>query len=102
MNPQRGAPSAWSLAAIVGAIVRFAVALAGAVLMIGALFIGLLLGLSLLVFALLRGRRPQGVRFMWRKGEWPGRPHSGSASVGHGEVVDIDARVIAADESTLR
>jgi hypothetical protein len=103
MNRPRDATAGYSLTAVVGAIVRFAVALAGALLMVGALLMGLLLGLTLMIFALLRGRRPQGVQFMWRKGEWPGRPRNGSAPVGSGgEVLDIDARVIAPDESKPR
>jgi hypothetical protein len=99
MNQPRDAAASFSLAAWVGALVRFAVALVAALLMVGALLIGLLFGLTLMIFALLRGRRPQGVQFRWRKGDWPGRPRSGSAPVGSGEVVDIDARVVAPDES---
>jgi hypothetical protein len=95
-----GVPSTgFSLTAALGAVARFAVALFGALLMVGALLMGLLLGLTLMIFALLRGRRPQGVQFMWRKGQWPGRPRNDPAPASRGEVVDIDARVIAPDES---
>ena len=99
MNRQEIPSTGFSLSAAFGAVARFAVALFGALLMVGALLMGLLLALALMIFALLRGRRPQGAPFMWRKGQWPGRPHGDATPAGRGEVVDIDARVIASDES---
>ena len=79
------------------AVLRFGVALVGALLMVAALFVGLLIGLTLMLFALLRGRKPQGMKFVWRKGEWPGRPGSrqGPRPIDPGEVVDIEAREVA-------
>ena len=99
---RQGRTGGFTLAGMVTAVVRFAVTLFGALLMVGALFFGLLLGLGLMSFALLRGRRPQGVPFIWRKGEWPGRPRSVSTPAGAGEVVDIEVRVIPTDESKTR
>ena len=88
----------------VSAVARFAIALVGAVVMVGALFIGLIVGLTLLIFALLRGRKPTGVKFMWRKGEWPGRPgrRQDSKPVEQGEVVDIEVREIPPKSPTDR
>ncbi len=93
MNSRSEGPLA-ALGAALSAAVRLVVAMFGALLMVGALFIGLLVGLTLMLFALLRGRKPQGMKFVWRKGDWPGRPGSGRAggSPATGEVVDIEAR----------
>jgi hypothetical protein len=99
---RKGRTSGFTLTGVAAAIVGFAVALFGALLMVGALLLGLLLGLGLISFALLRGRRPQRVPFIWRKGEWPGRTRSVPTSAGAGEFVDIEARVIPTDESKAR
>jgi hypothetical protein len=99
---RQGGTDGFTLAGAAAALVHFAVALFAALLMVGVLFFGLLLGLGLMVFALLRGRRPQSVPFIWRKGQWPGRPRSASTPDGAGEVVDIEARVIPTDESKAR
>lgn len=93
MNSRSEGPLA-ALGAALSAVVRLVVAMFGALLMVGALFIGLLVGLTLMLFALLRGRKPQGMKFVWRKGDWPGRPGSGRTGgpPATGEVVDIEAR----------
>jgi hypothetical protein len=98
----KGRSSGFTLTGVVAAIVGFAVALFGALLMVGALLLGLVVGLGLVIFALLHGRRPQRVPFIWRKGEWPGRSRSVSTPAGAGEVVDIEVRVIPTDESKTR
>jgi len=97
MNSRSDGPLS-ALGAALSAAARFVVALFGALLMVGALLIGLVVGLTLMLFALLRGRKPQGVKFMWRKGDWPGRPGSGRspAPPGAGEVVDVEARELPA------
>lgn len=95
MNDRLDRPGA-TLGSMFSSILRIFVAMAGALLMVAALLIGLLVGLTLMIFALLRGRKPQGVNFVWRKGEWPGRPGSrqGSQRIDPGEVVDIEAREV--------
>jgi hypothetical protein len=97
-------PSANTLGSVVSAIARFVVALVGALLMVGALLFGLLVGLTLMLFALLRGRRPRGVQFAWRKGDWPGRAGRWreARTVESGEVVDIEAREVAPHERQVR
>jgi hypothetical protein len=77
----------------VSAIARVGLALAAALLMVGAILIGMLLGLGVLVFALLRGRRPQGPVFVWQRRAASAR--RGPAEPG-GEVVDIEAREVSA------
>ncbi len=86
-----------TLGSMFSAILRFFMVTVGAILMVGALFVGLLLGLTLLLYTLLRGRKPQGVKFVWRKGEWPGRPgtRQGPRAIDPGEVVDIEVREVA-------
>ena len=93
MNSRSEGPLA-ALGTALSAALRLVVALFGALLMLGALFIGLLVGLTLMLFALLRGRKPQGMKFVWRKGDWPGRPGSGRSggAAAQGEVIDIEAR----------
>jgi hypothetical protein len=96
MNRPVDRPGA-TLASMFSSILRFFAALAGALLMVAALLVGLLVGLTLILFTLLRGRKPQDVKFVWRKGDWPGRPGSrqGMRAVDPGEVVDIEARELA-------
>ena len=98
MNSPLDRPGA-TLGSMFSAVVRFVMALAGALLMVAVLLIGLLVGLTVLLFALLRGRKPQGVKFVWRKGEWPGRPGAGRSpgprALDPGEVVDIEAREVS-------
>ncbi len=96
MNSRLERP-AGTLSTVFSAILGWLVMFAGALLMVGVLFIGLLLGLALMLFALLRGRKPQRMKFVWRKGEWPGRPGAwrDRHGVTPGEVVDIEAREVA-------
>ena len=77
----------------IGAVARVGLALAAALLMVGAILIGMLLGLGVLAFALLRGRRPQGPVFVWQRRAASAR--RGPAEPG-GEVVDIEAREVSA------
>lgn len=87
-----------SISAFFSAVLRFFIALAGAIFMLSLLFVGLVLGLTLMLFALLRGRRPAGL--IWRAKSWPPRPGGahGASNMGRGEVVDIEAREIVAEE----
>ncbi len=76
-----------------GALLGVLFAVAGFVLMIGAVLLGLLLAAGALLWSLLRGRKPAPVRFEWRRGtERAWRPASGRPA--SEEVVDIEARVV--------
>lgn len=93
---RRADGAGFSLGAALGGIVRLFVALAAALLMVSALFIGLFIGLTLMCFALLRGRSPRGLNFVWRRGA--SRVRARPAAGRSGDVVDIEAREIKADE----
>ena len=68
----------------------------GMLLMLGALLLGLLLATGVLLWALLRGRRPGPVNLHW--GRMP-RPRGFGPRPG-GEVVDVQAREV--DGPSLR
>ncbi len=74
-----------ALAAVVFTISAF-------VLAIGAVAFGLIFALGVAVWALLRGRRPGGIRFNWPQQPF-GRRHPGASSA-KGEVVDVQVREV--------
>lgn len=79
-----------------GALLGILFAIVGFVLMIGALFLGLVVAAAALLWSLVRGRRPAPVRFEWRRGTsraW--RPASGRPQ--SDEVVDVEVREITDD-----
>lgn len=87
-----------SISAFFSGVLRLCVAFAAAIFMLSLLFVGLVLGLTLMLFALLRGRRPAGL--IWRAKSWPTR-HGGArggSSGARGEIVDIEAREVVAEE----
>jgi hypothetical protein len=65
-----------------------------ALLMLGALLLGLLLAVGLLLWALLRGRRPGSVNLRW--GAMPGRRGFGRPvdAASTAEVVDVQVREV--------
>ena len=74
----------------VAALLRIVLLLSATVLMIGAMLIGLVLASGVVLWALLRGRRPGPVNLRW--GRMPraggfGRPMDG-------DVVDVQAREV--------
>jgi hypothetical protein len=93
---RRADGTGFSLGGALGGVVRLFVALAAALLMVSALFVGLLIGLTLMCFALLRGRSPRGLNFVWRRGASPGQARAAAGR--SGDVVDIEAREVKADE----
>lgn len=80
------------LAAVVAAVLRVAMLALGLLLGLVALVFGLLLTVALVLWALLRGRRPtiRAHRFRWQRRS-AGMPGSDRA-----EVVDIEAREVDA------
>lgn len=81
---------------LLSALLRFALIIGGTILMIGALLLGLVLASGVVLWALLRGRRPGPVNLRW--GGMP-RPR-GFGPRTTGEVVDVQAREV--DGPTLR
>jgi hypothetical protein len=82
-------PSLWQRT--VSALLRIVLLISATVLMIGAMLLGLVLASGVVLWALLRGRRPGPVNLRW--GRMPrdggfGRPMDG-------EVVDVQAREVS-------
>jgi hypothetical protein len=88
-------PSLWQRT--VAALLRIVLLISATVLMIGAMLIGLVLASGVVLWALLRGRRPGPVNLRW--GHMPRARGFGQAPP-RGEVVDIQAREV--DGPTLR
>lgn len=82
----------FTLSGAFAAVLRVFMALAAAMLVVGALVFGLTIGLALMAYALLRGRRPQGLRFAWRRGRPAHTPRT------PGEVVDVEVREVMPHE----
>lgn len=78
-------------------LLRFALVVAGALLMFAALLLGLVLAGGVVLWALLRGRRPGPVHLRW--GTTMPRP-PGFGRPPCGEVVDVQVREV--DGPTLR
>jgi hypothetical protein len=91
-------------AAVAATALRVALALAGFVLALGALLVGLVLSASVIVWALYRGRRPLGQLFRERHYGMRGGFPSGSSApsqASRGEVVDVAVREVPPAESRL-
>lgn len=94
-----------SLRWAVSLVLKVVLSLAGLVFMAGALVLGVTIGLSLLVWALLQGRRPSGLRFGvppggdWRRFRDAAAARRAGAAAGRrptsgDQVVDIEAREV--------
>lgn len=81
---------------LLSALLRFVLVVGGMMLMAGALLLGLVLASGVVLWALLRGRRPGPVNLRW--GGMP-RPR-GFGPRATGDVVDVQAREV--DGPTLR
>jgi hypothetical protein len=81
-------PSLWQRT--VSALLGTVLALCAVVLVIGALLLGLVLASGIVLWALLRGRRPGPVNLRW--GGMPGARGFGRPE--GGEVVDVQAREV--------
>ena len=97
MSPHPSSPAPLSLPQrVLSALLRFVLIVGGMILMLGALMLGLVLATGVVLWALLRGRRPGPVNVRW--GRMP-RPR-GFGPRPTGEVVDVQAREV--DSSPLR
>ena len=87
-------PSLWQRT--LSALLRIVLLISATVLMIGAMLIGLVLASGVVLWALLRGRRPGPVNLRWGR-----MPRAGGfGQQPRGEVVDVQAREV--DGPTLR
>ncbi len=83
---------------VLGSLARAAIVLFGVLLTLGALLLGMALAAGVLLWALLRGRRPGPVSMRWRNTAMTPRPRTPS-----GEVVDAEVReVVEVDPPTQR
>jgi hypothetical protein len=82
---------------LLAAVLRPVLVIGGMLLMLVALLVGMVLATGVLVWALLRGRRPGPVNLHW--GRMPRARGFGTAP-GRGEVVDVQAREV--DGPSLR
>lgn len=90
MNPPLQPVSPGPLQRLLSAIVRFTLVIGGMLLMLGALMLALVLAAGVMLWALLRGRRPEPVSLHWSTLRRPpgfGR-HPGA------EVVDVQVREV--------
>jgi hypothetical protein len=84
------------------AVLRVARAVLGLALFAGAMALALVVALAVLLWALLRGRRPVAVHTVWRQAAArhpfgkPGAPRAPA------DVVDVDAREVPAEVGQLR
>lgn len=78
------------------ALLRFVLVIGGMILMLGALLLGLVLASGVVLWALLRGRRPGPVNLRWASMPRP----RGFGTRATGEVVDVQAREV--DGPSLR
>lgn len=93
MSTHRNGP----LQGIAATVLRIALAVAGFMLALGALFIGLVLSAGLIVWALIRHRKPVAQlfrqrAFMTRGGFRPAR--SDAQGTTRGEIVDVTVREV--------
>jgi hypothetical protein len=88
---------------LLGAL-RIARALLGLALFGGAVLLAVVLALGVLIWALLRGRRPVAVRSVWRHAtaRQPFGPGPGGAARSSAEVVDVEAREVPGEAARLR
>ncbi len=82
---------------MLAAVLRPVLIIGGMLLMLGALLLGLMLATGVVLWALLRGRRPAPVNLRWSR-----MPRSRGFGQAHsrGEVVDVQARQV--DGPSLR
>jgi hypothetical protein len=73
----------------VGAVAAGVFALAGLLLMLGALLVGAAAAGGLLLWARLRGRTPAPVTFGWRHTQWQRRGAAGTADGRRGDASDV-------------
>ncbi len=79
---------------LVAFVLRALMAAVGLVFMLMLMAFGLVVGSLLVIWALLRGRRPASVRFGMPKGAaWEGFRRAASGT-SRGEVIDIEAREV--------
>ena len=83
-------PAPSLLQRMLASIVRFVLVLGGMLLMAGALLLGMVVATGVVIWALLRGRRPGPVNLRW--GTMP-RPRGFGPPAG-GEVVDVQVREV--------
>ncbi|MBN8492262.1 MAG: hypothetical protein J0M00_12650 [Burkholderiales bacterium] len=83
-------PAPSLLQRMLASIVRFVLVLGGMLLMAGALLLGMVVATGVVIWALLRGRRPGPVNLRW--GTMP-RPRGFGRPAG-GEVVDVQVREV--------
>ena len=72
------------------ALLRGALVIGGMLLVLGAMILGLMLAVGVMLWALLRGRRPGPVNLRW--GSMPGAGRFGPRP--GGEVVDVQVREV--------
>jgi len=92
MHPPGSSPDSRTLLQrLIAPVVRVAIVLGGLLLMAGALLVGIVVATGVVVWALVRGRRPRTVDFRWGPG-----PHgrSGVGPAQEVEVIDIQAREV--------
>jgi hypothetical protein len=82
---------------LLAAVLRPLLVIFGMLLMLGALLLGLVLATGVVLWALLRGRRPGPVNLRWGH---MSRPRGFGRAPPRGEVVDVQAREV--DGPTLR
>lgn len=88
--------------ALLMVVLRVARAVLGLALFGAAMLLALVVALAVLLWALLRGRRPVAVRTVWRQAAARQPFGRGAAARPDGEVVDVQAREVPADTSRLR
>lgn len=102
--PDAGGALGRALRQVAVVVMTGVMAVAGLIFVICMLAVGLVAGTALLLWALLRGKRPQGIRFgmppgagrFGPRGQWqaPSPGQARRASPPRGEVIDIEAREI--------
>jgi hypothetical protein len=100
---------------MVGRLLKVVLALAGLVVTLSLLVVGVLVAAAVLLWSLLRGRKPalrwrattlrpgadgMGAAGVWRQAPTAGQPASRGA-VAAGEVVDVEAREVPASRQAI-
>lgn len=91
LSPLSAPPGASPLTRAGLAVLRVLLAVFGLLLMLGAVVVGIFAAAGLVVWTLVRGRRPGPVNLRWRTAGMPGTARRQPP----GEVVDIEAREVA-------
>jgi hypothetical protein len=92
MNDTSSSPSIWQRG--LTAVLRIVLLFGATVVLIGTLLLGLVLAVGIVLWALLRGRRPGPVNLRWasrRRSSGIGRPANCDIA---GEVVDVQAHEV--------